>query len=97
MPEFFVEVNAEFRTSATSSDVIRTKLRKLLKQNGFEEQNFEFGIKKVRSKNSDDTAGDKNFTQPALEKNSSAQKSKKISDTPGKKKISKRAQGRKKK
>lgn len=47
MQKFNVSVEAEFTTEAESADVIRKRLHNLLKENGFDEKNFEIGIKKA--------------------------------------------------
>jgi hypothetical protein len=47
MPKFDIEIVAEFVTEAASADVIRKRLHNLLKENGFDEKNFEIGIKKA--------------------------------------------------
>jgi hypothetical protein len=44
MPNYRVEIEAEFNTSSSSVTALRQKILRLVKENGFTEKNFEIGI-----------------------------------------------------
>jgi len=48
MPNYKVEIEAEFKTSSPNATTLRQKILRLVKENGFDEKNFEIGISLVR-------------------------------------------------
>ena len=48
--EVEVTLEATFRTTTKTTDTLRRRLIRLLRENDFDEKNFEFSIKRIKAK-----------------------------------------------
>lgn len=50
MRAFRVTIEADFIVEASTAEVVRKKVNRLLKDNGFQEKNFDYGIEPIKDK-----------------------------------------------